>query len=82
MMAERAWKSVSLMTIKNCWNHTNIQQPQLPMITLQLPLPPMPVNLTAGWDIVVQFATNPWSIPEAHSSLQECLGDQYVASKL
>ena len=41
----------------------------------------MPVNLAAGWDIVVQFATNSCSIPEAHSSLQERLGDQYVASE-
>jgi len=41
----------------------------------------MPANLAAGWDIVVQFATNSWSIPEAHSSLQEHLGDQYVASE-
>ena len=24
-------------------------------------------NLAAGWDIVVQYATNLWSIPEAHS---------------
>ena len=41
----------------------------------------MPANLAAGWDIIVQFATNSWSIPEAHLSLQECLGDQYVASE-
>jgi len=81
MMADRAWKSVSPMTIKNCWNHTDIQRPRLPMITLRLPLPPIPANLAAGWDIVVQFATNSWSIPEAHSSLQERLGDQYVASE-
>jgi len=54
-MAERVWKSVSPMTIKNCWSHTNIQWPWLPMITLQFPLPPMPANLAAGWDIVVQF---------------------------
>jgi len=32
-------------------------------------------------NLVVQFATNSWSIPEAHSSLQERLGDQYVASE-
>ena len=41
----------------------------------------MPVNLAAGWDIIVQFAMNSCLIPEAHSSLQECLGDQYVASE-
>ncbi len=41
----------------------------------------MPATLAAGWDIVVQFATNSWSIPEAHASLQERLGDQYIASE-
>ena len=58
MMAKRVWKSVSSMTIQNCWNHTDIQRPQLPTITLQHPLPPMPVNLAASWGIIVQFATN------------------------
>jgi len=80
-MAERAWKSVSPTTIKNCWNHTEIQWLWLPIITLRPPRPPMPENLAAGWDIVVQFAMSSWSIPEAHSSLQECLGDRYVASE-
>jgi hypothetical protein len=27
VMAERAWKSVSATSIKNCWNHTKIQRP-------------------------------------------------------
>src|SRR5258706_12078774 len=54
-MAERAWKSVSLTTIKNCWNHTKIQRPRLPIITLRPPRPPMPANLAAGWDLVVEF---------------------------
>ena len=80
-MAERAWTSVSPTTIKNCWNHTEIQCPQLPKITLRLPRSPMPATLAAGWDIIVQFASNSWSIPKAHSALQECLGDQYIASE-
>ena len=41
----------------------------------------MPANLAAGWDIVVEFATNAWSIPQAHSLLQEHLGNQYVTSE-
>ena len=41
----------------------------------------MPANLTAGWDIVIQFATKSWSLPEAHSFLQERLGDRYIASE-
>ena len=41
----------------------------------------MPANLAAGWDIVVEFATNLWLIPEAHSALQERLGDRYIASE-
>ena len=80
-MAERAWDSVSPTTIKNCWNHTEIQRPRLPIITLKPPRPPMPAILAAGWDLVVEFATNSWSIPEAHSALQARLGDQYIASE-
>ena len=41
----------------------------------------MPANLAAGWDIVIQFATKSWSLPEAHSFLQERLGDRYIASE-
>jgi hypothetical protein len=59
MMAEQAWKSVSPTIIKNCWNHTNIQRPRLPTVTLRPPRPSMPANLTAGWDIVVQYASEP-----------------------
>ena len=33
------------------------------------------------FDLVVKFATNSWLIPEVHSTLQECLGDQYIASE-
>ena len=80
-MAESAWNSVSPTTIKNCWNHTEIQRPRLPIITIRPPRPPMPDNLTAGWDLVVEFATNSWSIPEAHSALQEHLGDRYIATE-
>jgi hypothetical protein len=57
VMAEQAWKSVSPATLKNCWNHTRIQQPRLPKITLRYPRPSMPANLAAGWDIIVQYAT-------------------------
>ena len=78
VMAKQAWESVSPATIKNCWNHAEIQRPRLPKITLR-PRPPMPANLAAGWDIVVQYATEPWSLPEVHSLLQERLGDQYIA---
>ena len=81
MMAERAWKSLSLTTIKNCWNHTDIQCPCLPIITLRPPCPPMPANLAAGWDLIVKFVRNSWLLPEVHSALQECLGDQYIASE-
>ena len=81
VMAEQVWKSVSSTTIKNCWNHTEIQRPRLPTITLRPPRLPMPANFAAGWDIVIQFATKSWSVPEAHSFLQERLGDQYVASE-
>ena len=81
IMAERAWENVSSTTIQNCWKHTEIQRPRLPIIMLRRPRPPMPTSLAAGWDLIVEFVTNSWSIPEAHSALQECLGDQYTASE-
>ena len=81
LMAERVWTSVSPTTIKNYWNHAEIQCPQHPKITLRLPHHPMPATLAAGWDIIVEFASNSWSILEAHSALQECLGDWYIASE-
>ena len=41
----------------------------------------MPSTLAAGWDIVTHFATEQWTVPEVHSILQECLGDQYTAGE-
>ena len=75
VMAEQAWKWVSPTTLKNCWDHTGIQRPPLPKIMLRHPRPLMPANLAAGWDIVVQFARESWSLPEVHTRLQERLGD-------
>ena len=80
-MAKRAWENVSPATIKNCWDHTDIQRPRLPKITLRRPRPQMPTNLAAGWDIVVRFATDMWSIPHVHTLLHERLGDRYIASE-
>ena len=81
VMAEEAWESVSPATLKNCWNHTSIQRPPLPKIRLRHHLPLMPASLAAGWGIVVQYATEQWSLPEVHRRLQEHLGDLYVASE-
>ncbi|KAG8755972.1 hypothetical protein FRC14_003499 [Serendipita sp. 396] len=81
VMVKTAWNEVSPDTIKNCWNHTRIQRPRLPKITLQRPHPSMPENLAAGWAIVVQFAMAEWSFPEVHARLQQHLGDQYVAAE-
>ena len=41
----------------------------------------MPTNLAAGWDIVVQYVRESWSIPEVHTRLQERLGDQFIVSE-
>ena len=81
VMAEQAWKSVSPATLKNCWDHTRIQQPRLPKILLKHHLPLMPANLASGWGIIVQYATEQWSLSQVHRRLQEHLGDQYVASE-
>ena len=80
-MAEQAWESVSPATLKHCWEHTRIQRPRLPKITLRYNRPQMPSTLAAGWDIVTHFATEQWTVPEVHSILQERLGDQYTAGE-
>ena len=48
---------------------------------LKRPLPLMPESLATGWDILVQYATEQWSLPEVHTHLQERLGDQYNESE-
>ena len=69
VMAKHVWSSISLAIIKKCWEHIGIQCPWLPTITLRPPCPPMLANLAVGWDIVVQYASNPWLPPEVHSFL-------------
>ena len=81
VMATEAWKSISPATLENCWNHAGIQRPRLPKITLRCPRPSMPANLAAGWDIVTQFATEKWSLPEVHDHLRERLGNYYIANE-
>ncbi len=41
----------------------------------------MPANLAAGWDIITQFATEQWSLPDVHTHLQKHLGNHYIASE-
>jgi len=41
----------------------------------------MPANLAAGWDIVTQFVTEQWSLPDIHTHLQKRLGNNYIASE-
>ena len=81
VMAREAWESVSPATLKNSWNHANIQCLQLPKIMLRCPHPSMLVNLAAGWDISTQFATKKWSLPEVHAHLQKHLGNHYISSE-
>ena len=80
-MEEQAWESVGPTTINNCWDHTGIQQPPLSKIMLRHPHPLMPANLAAGWDIIVQYARESWSLPKVHTYLQEHLSDQFIANK-
>jgi len=41
----------------------------------------MPANLAAGWDIVTQFVTEQWSLPNVHTHLQKRLGNNYITSE-
>jgi len=81
LMAKDAWKEISSMTIKNCWDHTRIQRAPLPPVILRRntsSMTPIPTALSLGWDIVVQFASEQWTLPEVHERLAERLGDKYV----
>ena len=80
-MAKRAWGSISPTTIKNCWNHTDIQRPRLPIITLRPPHPPMPANLAAVHDSasnICEVAT----IPDKHNEVEEELLDLVAQLKV
>ena len=66
LMAKDAWKEISSMTIKNCWDHTRIQRAPLPPVILRRntsSMTPIPTALSLGWDIVVQFASEQWTLP-------------------
>jgi hypothetical protein len=84
LMAKQAWKSVKPETIKNCWDHTGIQRDPLPPIVIRTNPSSKPTTtpetLSLGWDIIVQYVSEEWSLPDVHRRLMEWLGDRYVAS--
>jgi len=78
-----SWNQVSQETIKNCWDHTKIQREPLPCIILHRPIvPSAPAEsiYSLAWDIVVEFATEDWTLPQTEERLKARLGDKYVAS--
>ena len=71
-MACDAWDNVTPETIKNCWNHTDIQRN--PIILC------VPSTLTQrGWRIIHTFAdsSSGMTLPQAEDSLKKVFGDQY-----
>jgi len=70
-MARDAWDDVTAETIKNCWDHADIQRDP---IILRVPL----TLAQRGWNIIYKFADSPeMTLPQAEDSLKEILGDQY-----
>lgn len=83
LLIKLAWKAVTPVTIKNCWDHTGIQRAPLPPITLRSKPSTggsTPETLSLGWDIVTRFASEKWTLPEVHHHLMERLGDRYTAN--
>jgi len=71
-MARDAWENVTPETIKNCWNHADIQRDP---IILRIPS-----TLTQrGWNVIHKFADPPsgMTLPQAEDSLKEVFGNQY-----
>ena len=71
-MACDAWDDVTPETIKNCWNHADIQRDP---IILRIPL----TATQKGWNVIHTFAdpSSGMMLPEAEDSLKKIFGDQY-----
>lgn len=69
-MACDAWDDVTAETIKNCWDHADIQRD--PIILR------VPVNLAQkGWNVINTFASSGMTLPQAEDVLKKIFGDQY-----
>ena len=69
-MACDAWDDVTIKTIKNCWDHADIQcNPIILCILLTL--------IQKGWNIIKTFASSGMTLPQAEDSLKQIFGDQY-----
>jgi hypothetical protein len=79
-MVKRAWRQVSPETIKNCWNHTKIQREAIPSITIRRPAKTWKPIHEEGWDIVADWASEAWTLPEVEERLKERLGDRFIYS--
>jgi len=71
-MACDAWDDVTAETIKNCWDHADIQRDP---IILRVPL----TLIQRGWNVVHTFAdsSSGMALPQAEDSLKEIFGNQY-----
>lgn len=71
-MASDAWDDVTPETIKNCWNHADIQRDP---IILHIPL----TATQKGWNVIHTFAdlSSGMTLPQAEDSLKKIFGDQY-----
>jgi len=71
-MACNAWDDVTAQTIKNCWNHADIQRDP---IILRIPL----TLIQKGWNVIYAFADSAsgMTLPQAEDSLKKIFGDQY-----
>lgn len=69
-MARDTWDNVTVKTIKNCWNHTDIQ---CDPIILHIPL----TLIQKGWNVIYMFAGSGMTLPQAEDLLKKIFGDKY-----
>jgi hypothetical protein len=77
LMVKRAWSQVSQKTIKNCWDHTKIQRPAIPPIVIQRSAPTWNPAYADGWDVLMEWVSESWTLPEVEARLKNRLGDRY-----
>ena len=73
-MAREAWDDVTPETIKNCWNHADIQRD--PII---LRIPSTLTLAQRGWNIIHTLAdpSSEMTLPQAEDLLKKVFGNQY-----
>jgi hypothetical protein len=83
MMADEAWDAVDQLTIKNCWEHTEIQPLQTTNAHSSTTATRIPVLADKNaWDILHEYAvSDDITMPQAEAMMKAYLGSRYTFSE-